>query len=388
MPWASWCDIAGILARAIAARPARDTVKRGTRVDESIVVSGTIPRDEVYLAQTPQAFRRDVLADAIRLGRSGVAATDEAMLAERAGHPVHIVESDETNLKVTTPRDLAFAEALINRVSGIGHSCRVGIGYDLHRLVEGRPLILGGVTIPFDDAGLVETTDFFRCRDGRWVFNVCSLPRLRQLACAVLDCQATHKAFAERCLRWNAAELEEAMSAVPALNAEYRDLARQLDGMPPTDSSAAIRRLRELVQQLGVPDAITSEVRRRFPSNAGLIVRSSANCEDLQEFAGAGLYESVLNVSPSDVAAAIRTVWSSLWTQRAALSRQQVGLPHEQAHMAVLIQELIDPDFSFILHTVNPISQRVQEVYAEIVVGLGDVLASAAASSPPSAAST
>jgi 2-C-methyl-D-erythritol 4-phosphate cytidylyltransferase/2-C-methyl-D-erythritol 2,4-cyclodiphosphate synthase len=104
----------------------------------------------VYLAQTPQAFRRDVLADAIRLGRSGVAATDEAMLAERAGHPVHIVESDETNLKVTTPRDLAFAEALINRVSGIGHSCRVGIGYDLHRLVEGRPLILGGVTIPFD----------------------------------------------------------------------------------------------------------------------------------------------------------------------------------------------------------------------------------------------
>lgn len=144
-------DAAWRSGAAIAARPAHDTVKRGTRVKESIVVSGTIPRDEVYLAQTPQAFRRDVLADAIRLGRSGVEATDEAMLAERAGHPVHIVESDETNLKVTTPRDLAFAEALINRVSGRGHSaCRVGIGYDLHRLVEGRPLILGGVTIPFD----------------------------------------------------------------------------------------------------------------------------------------------------------------------------------------------------------------------------------------------
>ena len=79
-----------------------------------------------------------------------------------------------------------------------------------------------GVTIPFDDAGLVETTDFFRCKDGRWVFIVCSLPRLRQIACAVLDCQATHKAFAERCMQWNALELEEAMSAAKGCCAMVR----------------------------------------------------------------------------------------------------------------------------------------------------------------------
>ncbi len=79
-----------------------------------------------------------------------------------------------------------------------------------------------GVAIPFDDAGLVETTDFFRCKDGRWVFIVCSLPRLRQLACAVLDCQATKQAFTDRCLRWNALELEEAMSAVGACCAMVR----------------------------------------------------------------------------------------------------------------------------------------------------------------------
>src|SRR5512136_565710 len=70
-----------------------------------------------------------------------------------------------------------------------------------------------GVTVPFDDVGLVETTDYFRCKDGRWVFIVCSLPRLRQIACAVLDCQATNAAFTERCMQWSAAELEEAMSA-------------------------------------------------------------------------------------------------------------------------------------------------------------------------------
>jgi 2-C-methyl-D-erythritol 4-phosphate cytidylyltransferase / 2-C-methyl-D-erythritol 2,4-cyclodiphosphate synthase len=130
---------------AIAAAPARDTVKRGIRMGEGVLITGTIPRDEVYLAQTPQAFRREVLADAIRLGRSGVEATDEAMLAERAGHPVRIVESDESNLKMTTPRDLTLANAIIN-----AECVRVGIGYDLHRLVEGRPLILGGVTIPFE----------------------------------------------------------------------------------------------------------------------------------------------------------------------------------------------------------------------------------------------
>jgi 2-C-methyl-D-erythritol 4-phosphate cytidylyltransferase/2-C-methyl-D-erythritol 2,4-cyclodiphosphate synthase len=138
---------------AIAAAPARDTVKRSARDGAHLVIGETIPRDEVYLAQTPQAFRRDVLADAIRLGRSGVEATDEAMLAERAGHPVRIVESDEVNLKVTTPRDLEVAEALVRANSAGGSRqpvFRVGIGYDLHRLVEGRPLILGGVTIPFE----------------------------------------------------------------------------------------------------------------------------------------------------------------------------------------------------------------------------------------------
>lgn len=70
-----------------------------------------------------------------------------------------------------------------------------------------------GITVPFDDLGLVETTDFLRCKDGRWVFIVCLLPRLRQLACAVLDCQATQAAFAERCLHWNPLDLDEAMSA-------------------------------------------------------------------------------------------------------------------------------------------------------------------------------
>ena len=124
-------------------------------------------------------------------------------------------------------------------------------------------------------------------------------------------------------------------------------------------------------------------MRRVFAHHSALIVRSSANCEDLEELAGAGLYESVINVPPSEVTGAIRSVWSSLWTERATLSRRGAGLPHAQAHMAVLVQELLDPDYSFVLHTVNPITHNPREVYAEIVIGLGETLASATTRGSP-----
>src|SRR3954468_18864766 len=86
---------------AIAAIPARDTVKRVDGTGDHVVISETIPREAIYLAQTPQAFRREVLSAAVAMGRSGVAATDEAMLVERAGHPVHVVEGDPANVKIT-----------------------------------------------------------------------------------------------------------------------------------------------------------------------------------------------------------------------------------------------------------------------------------------------
>jgi 2-C-methyl-D-erythritol 4-phosphate cytidylyltransferase/2-C-methyl-D-erythritol 2,4-cyclodiphosphate synthase len=127
---------------ALAAVAARDTVKQ---VDGS-VVRATLDRRTIFLAQTPQAFRRDVLRDALALSSD---ATDEASLAEQAGHTVRIVEGEATNIKITTSEDLAMAEA-INRGGAPAAAARVGTGYDLHRLVEGRLLILGGVTIPFD----------------------------------------------------------------------------------------------------------------------------------------------------------------------------------------------------------------------------------------------
>ena len=113
------------------------------------------------------------------------------------------------------------------------------------------------------------------------------------------------------------------------------------------------------------------------------MVRSSANCEDLEELAGAGLYESVANVGLEELEAAVKTVWASLWTRRAAAGRRQAGIPHEQAHMGVLIQSMLTPDYSFVLHTVNPIDRNPRQVYAELAVGLGETLASAAARGTP-----
>ncbi len=137
---------------AIAALAARDTVKRA---GEDGIVTTTLPREEIYLAQTPQAFRTSVLKEALALG---VDATDEAMLAEQAGHAVQIVEGDPRNMKITTPADLAMAERLLGLTPPAAAAMRIGNGYDLHLLVAGRPLVLGGVTIPFDK-GLLGHSD-------------------------------------------------------------------------------------------------------------------------------------------------------------------------------------------------------------------------------------
>jgi 2-C-methyl-D-erythritol 4-phosphate cytidylyltransferase/2-C-methyl-D-erythritol 2,4-cyclodiphosphate synthase len=134
---------------AIAALRARDTVKQSRGGEGSPFVAATLSRDSIFLAQTPQAFRYEILRDAIAAGRAGRVATDEAELAESAGHPVRLVEGEPANVKITTEAELDVARRLAAADGGSGPALRAGTGYDLHRLVEGRPLVLAGVTIPF-----------------------------------------------------------------------------------------------------------------------------------------------------------------------------------------------------------------------------------------------
>ncbi|MBR0673105.1 bifunctional 2-C-methyl-D-erythritol 4-phosphate cytidylyltransferase/2-C-methyl-D-erythritol 2,4-cyclodiphosphate synthase [Neoroseomonas soli] len=136
--------IAGLVAAlaaapgAIPAQPVSDTLKRGTggRILE------TVPREGLFRAQTPQAFRFDALLAAHRAGDGN--ATDDAALLEAAGLTVALVPGSESNVKITWPEDLVRVEAhLAARLIP-----RMGTGFDVHRLVEGRPLILCGVTVP------------------------------------------------------------------------------------------------------------------------------------------------------------------------------------------------------------------------------------------------
>mgnify|MGYP001299844092 CR=1 FL=1 len=97
---------------AIAAVPVKDTIKKGT----GGLVTETIDRSSLWSVQTPQAFRVPVLLKAHDAAeRDSFLGTDDSSLVERLGFPVQIVEGDYDNIKLTTPEDLLFAEAILNK---------------------------------------------------------------------------------------------------------------------------------------------------------------------------------------------------------------------------------------------------------------------------------
>ncbi|XVF29240.1 hypothetical protein REPUB_Repub15cG0104000 [Reevesia pubescens] len=143
--------------------------------------------------------------------------------------------------------------------------------------------------------------------------------------------------------------------------------------------------LQQLVSSLQPPKDIIDSITRVFPGNVRLIVRSSANVEDLAGMSAAGLYESIPNVSPSNptvFASAVSQVWASLYTRRAVLSRRAAGVSQKDATMAILVQEMLSPDLSFVLHTLSPTDHDNNYVEAEIAPGLGETLASGTRGTP------
>lgn len=135
---------------AVVCCPVADTIKRAGPDGQ---VAATVVRDALWGAQTPQGGRTALLLEAYAQAVEGQwTVTDDAGVIERAGRRVQIVEGDAMNFKITRPEDLALAERLLSPAP------RTGFGYDVHRLVEGRPLVLGGVSIPHA-AGLLGHSD-------------------------------------------------------------------------------------------------------------------------------------------------------------------------------------------------------------------------------------
>jgi len=121
-----------------------DTLKK---VRANFEILHTVDRSQLWQAQTPQAARRTLFEQAFAWAkRHGFIGTDEASILEAAGIPVRVVDGSERNLKVTRPEDLQVASALLQEHS----TMKIGHGFDAHRLVRGRKLILGGVTIDFE----------------------------------------------------------------------------------------------------------------------------------------------------------------------------------------------------------------------------------------------
>ena len=137
-------EVGGLLALPLA-----DTLKQALAAPAEARVSTTLPRDGKWAAQTPQMFRLGLLLPALR--GAGPAVTDEASAVEAMGHHPKLVPGDYQNLKVTWPTDFALAERLLQppeTAMPTTPQLRIGEGWDTHALVTGRPLVLGGVTIP------------------------------------------------------------------------------------------------------------------------------------------------------------------------------------------------------------------------------------------------
>ena len=155
---AATIDSARRYGSGVAAVPLKDTVKR---VDESGLVVETPQRDLLRAVQTPQTFDAALIRAAhARYADSDVRATDDAMLIEWTGHAVHLTPGDPENIKLTTPEDMLLAGQVILRREGRKEApaMRIGHGYDVHRLVEGRKLILCGVEVPYE-RGLLGHSD-------------------------------------------------------------------------------------------------------------------------------------------------------------------------------------------------------------------------------------
>ena len=164
-PFVSPAVIAAVLeaaARYGAAAPAvpvKDTIKQavpgdGKTVPEACLVRSTPDRSTLYAVQTPQCFDRAQYLAALQEldAEKARLVTDDCSLFELTGRPVQLTQGDYANLKITTREDLP------RPVQKEETRMRIGHGYDVHRLVEGRKLILGGVEIPFEK-GLLGHSD-------------------------------------------------------------------------------------------------------------------------------------------------------------------------------------------------------------------------------------
>ena len=125
-------------------------------------------------------------------------------------------------------------------------------------------------------------------------------------------------------------------------------------------------------------EKIFSEFTSLKSNNNLLAIRSSSNLEDNSGQAGAGLFDSYLNIKLNDeheIIKNIAKVWASLFNSRAIINRKKLNIKTSEAKMSVIIMQMTEPEFSYIIHTINPVNKDENEIYIELAIGLGETLA-------------
>ena len=130
---------------AAAGVKSKDTIKT---VTSDNIIASTVDRESAVLIQTPQAFKKELIKSAYE--KFGFEMTDDCALIEKMGAKIKIVEGSYENIKLTTAEDIVTAEGILRKRGIGGADMRIGTGFDTHRLVESRPLIIGGVNIPYE----------------------------------------------------------------------------------------------------------------------------------------------------------------------------------------------------------------------------------------------
>ena len=133
-------------------------------------------------------------------------------------------------------------------------------------------------------------------------------------------------------------------------NREIRRTYEALVATAETNPAEALPRLRDLLLELNPPGELKHALEEA--------------CQR----------EGLASVSWEHAWPAIQRVWASKWNERAYLSRRARGIPHDRLLMAVLIQQVVEADYAYVIHTVNPLTGNREEIYAEVVLGLGETL--------------
>jgi phosphoglucan,water dikinase len=160
----------------------------------------------------------------------------------------------------------------------------------------------------------------------------------------------------------------------------WKDLLQKVQDASTANPQAmddVCQQVQEFILCQKLPRTLSVMIGSSLSDHPMLILRSSANVEDLKGLSGAGLYDSITNIPTEDhdsIETGVKQVWASLFSRRAIMARAAVGILPEDAHMAVLIQPQLAPNLSFVLHTQHPLVDGA--LLAEIAPGQGEILAS------------